>query len=278
MSYLMRPSGASLQRHAEFKAANAWTGPIVGVHVRRTDKLAAEAKLHQVDEYMRHVEYLCDQQLSSGWQERALKLTVNQPLLLQQEQRMAQAAAIAAGATPAAATAAAGGAANAAAASGGAAAAAAVAGQASSTAGVQKHQHSECSVYLASDEPAVAQEAREKYKHIHIITNDRALKSGKLYSCSVAAWHGYVYWSNSVQMGLVRAGPGADACRERTACAAKHLPLQEITAVAACCSLDSWLYMVHSRTLGAVAGCPERCGLLKCMQCCLARGARVLTC
>ncbi|WIA43735.1 hypothetical protein OEZ86_010161 [Tetradesmus obliquus] len=70
-SYLLRPSAPSLQRHAAFKAANAWAaaGPVVGVHIRRTDKLAAEAKLHQVDEYMRHVEYLCDMRLASGWQQ-----------------------------------------------------------------------------------------------------------------------------------------------------------------------------------------------------------------
>jgi hypothetical protein len=189
MSYLMRPSGASLQRPAEFTAANAWAGPIVGVHVRRTDKLAAEAKLHQADEYMQHVEYLCDQRLSSGWQDRALRLQ-KQQVVQGEQQAMAQAAAIATGGNPtdaadaaaASAAAAATAAKGAATARGGAAAAAAAA-----AAGRQaklKQRHSECSVYLASDEPAVATEARQKYKHIHIITNDKALQSGKQCVCT----------------------------------------------------------------------------------------------
>jgi hypothetical protein len=138
--------------------------------VRRTDKLAAEAKLHQVWEYMNHVEHLCDQRLSSGWQQRALRLTEDQTQLQQQEQRMAQAAAIAAGAKPAEVAAAAA-----------AAAAPYTAAAAAATAidGVQQQKRSECSVYLASDEPSVATEIRQKYKHIHVITNDKGLQAGE---------------------------------------------------------------------------------------------------
>jgi hypothetical protein len=66
---------------------------------------------------------------------------------------MAQAAAIAAGATPADVADA-------------AAAAAPTAAAATAGDGVQQQlKRSECSVYLASDEPNVATEERQKYKH-----------------------------------------------------------------------------------------------------------------
>ncbi|KAF6264821.1 hypothetical protein COO60DRAFT_22761 [Scenedesmus sp. NREL 46B-D3] len=171
-SYLMRPSGASGQRHAAFKAAHDWGGLTVGVHVRRTDKVVQrEAVLHHVSEYMAHVERVCDQRLPSGWQVRALRLQEDPQLLQLQEQRMAQAAAIAAGARPADVTAAA---AAAAAASDTAAAAAAAGGSG------RKQQRSECSVYLASDEPQVAAEMRAKYRHVHVITNDRGLQTSSV--------------------------------------------------------------------------------------------------
>uniref|UniRef100_A0A383W6Q5 GT23 domain-containing protein n=1 Tax=Tetradesmus obliquus TaxID=3088 RepID=A0A383W6Q5_TETOB len=122
-SYLLRPSSASLARHAAFRASQQWGSPIVGVHIRRTDKLDMEAKLHQPEEYMTHVERLCDQRLPSGWQERAM-----------QEQQQQEAAG-------------------------------------------SHAQHSECSIYLASDEPAVAAEVRQAYRHIHVITNDNGLQT-----------------------------------------------------------------------------------------------------
>jgi hypothetical protein len=128
ITYLLRPSGASLARHEAFKAANDWRSPVVGVHIRRTDKLEHEAQLHKPKEYMTHVERLCDQQLPSGWQERALQ---------QQKQHADSAAA----------------------------------------AGVVRH--SDCSIYLASDEPAVAAEVKQAYRHIHVITNDAALQTGR---------------------------------------------------------------------------------------------------
>lgn len=124
-SHLLRPSSASLARHAAFRASQQWGSPIVGVHIRRTDKLDLEAKLHQPEEYMTHVERLCDQWLPSGWQERAM----------QQQQQQEAAGSHA--------------------------------------------QHSECSIYLASDEPAVAAEVRQAYRHIHIITNDNGLQTSE---------------------------------------------------------------------------------------------------
>jgi hypothetical protein len=68
-SYILRPSELSLQRHAAYRHSNSWTSPVVGVHVRRTDKITSgEAKLHSVPEYMSHVERYCDWKLGPGWQ------------------------------------------------------------------------------------------------------------------------------------------------------------------------------------------------------------------
>jgi glycoprotein 6-alpha-L-fucosyltransferase len=52
MSYLLRPSQNSIQRLADFKQHHDWASPVVGVHIRRTDKLNAEAFLHKVEEYL----------------------------------------------------------------------------------------------------------------------------------------------------------------------------------------------------------------------------------
>ncbi|KAF6255596.1 hypothetical protein COO60DRAFT_1627492 [Scenedesmus sp. NREL 46B-D3] len=43
-SYLLRPSGASILRHAAFRTAQGWGPPAVGVHIRRTDKLASSTE------------------------------------------------------------------------------------------------------------------------------------------------------------------------------------------------------------------------------------------
>jgi hypothetical protein len=48
-------------------------------------------------------------------------------------------------------------------------------------------QHSECSIYLASDEPAVAAEVKQAYMHIHIITNVDGLQTSEFYM-SVSGW------------------------------------------------------------------------------------------
>jgi hypothetical protein len=115
---------------------------------------------------MDHVEPLCDQRLSSGWQQRALRLTEDQRQLQQQEQQMAQAAAIAAGAKPAEV-----------------AGAATASNTAATASDVVQQKRSECSVYLASDEPNVATEIRQKYKHIHVITNGNGLQTSECYLC-----------------------------------------------------------------------------------------------
>lgn len=131
VSWLLRPSNQSQLRQANFRKVNSWLSPIVGVHIRRTDKLEAEAKLHQVAEYMTHVERFCDVKCSSGWQQRALGNLEG-------------------------------------------------VGQNSPTNGsLADKPHSECSVYLASDEISVVAEVKRIYSHIHVITNPLGISTGE---------------------------------------------------------------------------------------------------
>lgn len=145
-SYLLRPSAKSLQRHADFRSANGWQSPVVGVHIRRTDKVtSAEAKLHSIDEYMMHVERFCDWTLGAGWQ---------------QEQKAA--AEKAAAAPPVTA---------------------ATASSSNATAAVVSEQtHDRCTIYLATDEPAVVKEIEDNFGHIHVITNKVALDTGEAHT------------------------------------------------------------------------------------------------
>jgi hypothetical protein len=66
--FLLRPSEASVERQAAVPGFGG-RSPVVGVHVRRTDKVTVrEAKPYDVSEYMQHVERYCDSRLPSGWQ------------------------------------------------------------------------------------------------------------------------------------------------------------------------------------------------------------------
>eukprot|EP00775_Hariotina_reticulata_P005938 gene5938-6177_t len=152
-------SRPEIWRLADFRQHQDWASPIVGVHVRRTDKIGGEAFLHNVEEYMQHVERYCDLRLESGWQLKAIQAAKN--------------------AAAAAATSAAGNASGPVnGSSAGDAKAQAAAGAGAGAAAVPRARTSNCSVYLASDEPAVAEEIRQKYTHIHLMVNEPALKAG----------------------------------------------------------------------------------------------------
>ncbi|CAH1790772.1 unnamed protein product, partial [Owenia fusiformis] len=56
MKYLLRPQASLAEDMAETKDKLGFESPIVGVHVRRTDKVGTEAAFHSIDEYMVHVE------------------------------------------------------------------------------------------------------------------------------------------------------------------------------------------------------------------------------
>jgi hypothetical protein len=110
------------------------------MHIRRTDKVTArEAQMHDVDEYMTHAERFCDWKLGTGWQLKAA----------------AAAAAAAASPSPGA-------------------------NKSIATAAFALDQTPErCSIYLATDEPAVAKEIKSRFGHIHVITNKVGLDTGE---------------------------------------------------------------------------------------------------
>lgn len=56
VQYALRPNSMTQKKTLEKIRKLGFEGPIVGVHVRRTDKLNKEAKFYGVEEYMEHVE------------------------------------------------------------------------------------------------------------------------------------------------------------------------------------------------------------------------------
>lgn len=56
LKYLLRPQSETAQMLAEGEKELGLSKPIVGIHVRRTDKVGTEAAYHAVDEYMKYVE------------------------------------------------------------------------------------------------------------------------------------------------------------------------------------------------------------------------------
>ena len=53
--YIMRPQENTVKLYEEIEKERDIKKPIVGIHIRRTDKIGAEAAFHKSDEYMRHV-------------------------------------------------------------------------------------------------------------------------------------------------------------------------------------------------------------------------------
>ena len=58
LKYLLRPQPDTAQMLAEGEKELGLAHPIVGIHVRRTDKVGTEAAYHGVDEYMKYVSNL----------------------------------------------------------------------------------------------------------------------------------------------------------------------------------------------------------------------------
>ncbi|KAF6205363.1 hypothetical protein GE061_019534 [Apolygus lucorum] len=56
LKYLMRPQPGTTLMLRDAAVKFKYERPIVGVHIRRTDKVGTEAAFHPVDEYMMHVE------------------------------------------------------------------------------------------------------------------------------------------------------------------------------------------------------------------------------
>uniref|UniRef100_A0A0L8FPF9 GT23 domain-containing protein n=2 Tax=Octopus bimaculoides TaxID=37653 RepID=A0A0L8FPF9_OCTBM len=65
--YLVRPQPALEKDINDTKKRLGFQNPIVGVHVRRTDKVGTEAAYHSLEEYMAHVEdYYRQLEMSKG--------------------------------------------------------------------------------------------------------------------------------------------------------------------------------------------------------------------
>ena len=55
LKYLLRPQAETAKMLADAEKDQGLTHPVVGVHVRRTDKVGTEAAFHSVEEYMKYV-------------------------------------------------------------------------------------------------------------------------------------------------------------------------------------------------------------------------------
>ena len=58
LKYLLRPQPNTAKMLVEAEKLHGLTKPIVGIHVRRTDKVGTEAAFHPVEEYMKFVSIL----------------------------------------------------------------------------------------------------------------------------------------------------------------------------------------------------------------------------
>ncbi|CAD5121378.1 DgyrCDS9898 [Dimorphilus gyrociliatus] len=84
MKYLLKPNSDLLKEIEKAENRLDFKGPIVGVHVRRTDKIGTEASFHSIEEYMYHVEdyykYLEKQNKDIG--KKRIYLATDDPELL----------------------------------------------------------------------------------------------------------------------------------------------------------------------------------------------------
>ncbi|XP_073815042.1 alpha-(1,6)-fucosyltransferase 8 [Musca autumnalis] len=75
LKYLLRPQKGTQEFLENSMAKLGWKKPIVGVHVRRTDKVGTEAAFHSIDEYMTHVEdYYLTQEINGTTMTRRIFL------------------------------------------------------------------------------------------------------------------------------------------------------------------------------------------------------------
>ncbi|CAN8003953.1 unnamed protein product [Ixodes hexagonus] len=79
VSYAFRLQDSALQKIKELKAAQGYVHPIVGVHIRQTDK-SREAAYHSVEEYMSHVEeYYARLSLTTHVKEKRVFVATDEP-------------------------------------------------------------------------------------------------------------------------------------------------------------------------------------------------------
>ncbi|XP_060867350.1 alpha-(1,6)-fucosyltransferase-like [Metopolophium dirhodum] len=80
--YIFRPQPSTTIAFNEFAKRVNFQKPIVGLHIRRTDKLINEASLHKLEEYMYHVEeYYKLRELDGVYDAKRIYLATDEPTL-----------------------------------------------------------------------------------------------------------------------------------------------------------------------------------------------------
>lgn len=88
VKYMLRPQETLTAYLQEMSGKLGFKTPIVGVHVRRTDKVGTEAALHEIDEYMFHVEdYFRLLEVNGGKLERRVYLATDEPSVFYEAQK-----------------------------------------------------------------------------------------------------------------------------------------------------------------------------------------------
>lgn len=83
LKYLLRPQSATSQLLQEAITNMGFKRPIVGVHVRRTDKVGTEASFHGIEEYMAAVdEYYNQMELKTKVEKRRIYLASDDPKVI----------------------------------------------------------------------------------------------------------------------------------------------------------------------------------------------------
>lgn len=79
MSYILRLQTSALKKISDFKTSTGYKHPIVGVHIRRTDK-HTEAAFHDVQEYMVQVEdYYAELSLTTHVEKKRVFVATDEP-------------------------------------------------------------------------------------------------------------------------------------------------------------------------------------------------------
>jgi glycoprotein 6-alpha-L-fucosyltransferase len=85
MGYILRPQKRLIKHLQDFKKSLNFRHPIVGVHVRRTDKLIREAAFHANSEYMIHVKDFYDKlALKQKVDHRLVYIASDDPIVMSQ--------------------------------------------------------------------------------------------------------------------------------------------------------------------------------------------------
>lgn len=85
IKYLFRPNAVFEDYLKSKKSEIGFSSPIVGIHVRRSDKINKEAKFHDLEEYMYHVEdYYKRIELEEPRQERKVFVATDDPKVIEE--------------------------------------------------------------------------------------------------------------------------------------------------------------------------------------------------